>query len=104
VTAGIDSGMGHFFHSLPEPDQDYAVSGGRLTRGAVSDLPSEGLGGEGRGEGKKNADNNNNDSDSPSRRDSRGAILQDPCPVSVQIFRLARSNSESSFLLRVNPY
>lgn len=63
------------------PAEHNAVSGGQLTRGAVSDLTSEGLGEEGRGECKKSADknNNNNDYDPASRRDSRGAILQVPC-------------------------
>ena len=102
VTTGIDSGMGNFFHPLPERDQDYAVSCCRLTRGAVGDPTREGLSGEGRGGGKKYATNNNNDGERPSRLDSRSSVLQIPCPVSVQILRLTRSNAVSSFLPRAN--
>jgi hypothetical protein len=37
VAAGVAPGMGNFVCSLVQADQDYSISGSRLTRGAVVD-------------------------------------------------------------------
>lgn len=92
VTAGIGSGTGHFFHPLPERDQHHAVSGGRLTGGAIVNLSGEGLSAEECGECEKYAKNNNEAR--PNRHDGRSAALHTPFAVGLQILCLTFSNSE----------